>query len=38
MVSRKINPLQMAGWEKILQPGRQGFLNARRVTTQPFIY
>jgi hypothetical protein len=28
-----VNPLRMAGWEKILQPGRQVFLNAGRVTT-----
>jgi hypothetical protein len=27
-----INPLRTAGWEKILQPGQQGFLNAGRVT------
>jgi hypothetical protein len=33
-----VNPLRTAGYEKILQPGRQGFLNARIVTTQPFIY
>jgi hypothetical protein len=32
-----LNPLRTAGWEKILQPGRQGFLNARRVTKQAVL-
>jgi hypothetical protein len=32
-----INPLWTAGWEKILQPGREGFLNARRVTKQAVL-
>jgi hypothetical protein len=27
----------MAGWEKILQPGQQVFLNARRVTKQAVL-
>jgi hypothetical protein len=36
-VIKAINPLRTAGWEKILQPGRQGFLNARRVTKQAVL-
>jgi hypothetical protein len=28
-----LNPLRTGGWEKILQPGRQGVLNASRITT-----
>jgi hypothetical protein len=32
-----INPLWTAGWENILQPGRQGFLNAHRVTMQAVL-
>jgi hypothetical protein len=32
-----VNPLQTAGWEKIRQPGWQGFLNARRVTKQAVL-
>jgi hypothetical protein len=32
-----LNTLRTAGWEKILQPGRQGFLNARRVTKQAVL-
>jgi hypothetical protein len=30
--------MRTAGWEKILQPGRQGFLNARRVTKQAVLF
>jgi hypothetical protein len=32
-----LNPLRTAGWEKIIQPGRHGFLNARRVTKQAVL-
>jgi hypothetical protein len=35
--TQPLSPLWTAGWEKILQPGRQGFLNARRVTTQAVL-
>jgi hypothetical protein len=35
--STLLNPLQTAGWEKILQPGQQGFLNAWGVTTQAVL-
>jgi hypothetical protein len=31
------NPLRTAGWEKVLQPGWQGFLNARSVTKQAVL-
>jgi hypothetical protein len=37
VVTDNFNPLQTAGWEKILQLGRQGFLNARRVTKQSVL-
>jgi exonuclease III len=36
-INYHINPLRTAGWEKILQPGRQGCLNARRVTTEAVL-